>query len=224
MRIKLINRLIDKFVFRIGVNTQNSQQKIARATLPKFKNNAKGISIALPRRIINPHRIYIGNDASIGPGCLLMAVEEYNGVTPVDDGKYALHQKFTPELIIGNRFTSTGSLQISAHQKVVIEDDVMFAANVFISDGLHGYENALVPYRYQEISKISPVIIKNGSWIGQNVVVLPGVTIGELSIVGANSVVTSDIPDRCIAVGSPARVIKKWNEKNKAWERFVDEK
>jgi lipopolysaccharide O-acetyltransferase len=49
------------------------------------------------------------------------------------------------------------------------------------------------------------------------VVIMPGVTVGALSIIGANSVVTKSIPDRCIAIGAPARVVKTWDERAKAW-------
>jgi acetyltransferase-like isoleucine patch superfamily enzyme len=93
----------------------------------------------------------------------------------------------------------------------VIEDDVMFASNVFINDASHGYENASVPFKYQPLFKINPVRIGRGSWVGQNAVILSGVTIGELSIIGANSVVTSSVPEKCIAVGNPAKVIQQWD-------------
>jgi acetyltransferase-like isoleucine patch superfamily enzyme len=65
--------------------------------------------------------------------------------------------------------------------------------------------------------RIAPIVIKRGCWIGQNVVIMPGVTIGELSIIGANSVVTGNIPPRSIAVGAPARVIKTWDAASRAW-------
>ena len=61
------------------------------------------------------------------------------------------------------------------------------------------------------------VVIKDGCWIGEKVCVLPGVTIGEKSIVGAGSVVTKSIPDYCLAVGNPARVIKRWNFSEHRW-------
>ena len=62
------------------------------------------------------------------------------------------------------------------------------------------------------------VIIENNVWLGDNVVVMPGVTIGHGSIIGSLSVVTHDVPPECIAVGSPARVIKYWNDARQMWE------
>ncbi len=79
--------------------------------------------------------------------------------------------------------------------------------NKILTDGLHGYENANEPYKYQKMFKILPIQIRKGCWIGQNVVIMSGVTIGEFAIVGANSVVTKSIPDRSIAIGAPAKVV-----------------
>jgi len=110
--------------------------------------------------------------------------------------------------------------RISALREIVIEDDVMFASNIWICDGLHGYENVNLPYKYQPMFRIAPIKIGRGCWIGQNVVIMPGVTIGELSIIGANSVVTNNIPDRSIAVGSPARIVKRWNEETQSWQKI----
>ena len=64
----------------------------------------------------------------------------------------------------------------------------------------------------------SPVIIKKNVWLGEHVSVLMGVTIGEGSIIGANSVVSKDIPAYTIAVGVPAKVIKKFNFEIQKWE------
>lgn len=69
--------------------------------------------------------------------------------------------------------------------------------------------------------RIAPIKIGRGCWIGQNVVVMPGVTIGEMSIIGANSVVTSNIPERSIAMGTPARVMKRWDEQKKDWVKVT---
>ena len=98
----------------------------------------------------------------------------------------------------------------------------MFASNVFITDFSHGYDRADVPYKYQGLSRIAPVTIKKGSWIGQNVVILPGVTIGENVIIGANSVVRKSLPDRCIAAGNPAKVKKLWDEATETWKPVME--
>jgi len=210
-------KIFRKLIIKLGVLLYRESAAIARITLPEFANNPDNLSIALPRRIINPEYMFLGDNINIGPGSLLLALKEYPGSFAKHPHKELPNQNFTPRISIGNRVTSTSNLQIGAHTDITMEDDVLFASNVSITDGLHGYENANEPYKYQKISKINPIHIKRGCWIGNNVVILPGVTIGELSIIGANSVVTENIPDRSIAVGSPARVIKKWDDIKQRW-------
>ena len=69
-------------------------------------------------------------------------------------------------------------------------------------------------------SRKNGVVIGNGVWIGQRSIILPGVTIGEHSIIGANSVVTHDIPAYCIAAGQPAKIMKKWDFDNLTWVKY----
>lgn len=185
--------------------------------LPRFANEPRNLRIELPRRLFEPHCMFIGDDVTIGPGSLLVAQTHY----PTDVMRHPAIdqplQRFTPTITIGNRVTATGALTLAAMQSITIEDDVMFAANVLVADGLHGYQDADTPYKYQRMFRIAPIVIKRGSWIGQNVVVMPGVTIGELAIIGANSVVTCDVPARAIAAGNPARVTKRWDAAMRQW-------
>lgn len=186
--------------------------------LPNFGNEPKNLKIHLPREIRNPERMFFGDDVDLGPNSILKATLRYPRSSLEGTAGFELpSQTFSPKITIGDRVSATAGLHIAAFDEIVIEEDVLIAANVFMSDGLHGFENANVPYKYQGFFRISPILIKRGSWIGQNVVIMPGVTVGELSIIGANSVVTKSIPDRCIAVGSPARVVKQWNEAAQGW-------
>ena len=70
--------------------------------------------------------------------------------------------------------------------------------------------------------KGAPVWIKDGVWIGANSTINPGVTIGRKSIIGAGSVVVSDIPDFCVAVGNPCRPIKIWSSETNSFVRIVN--
>jgi len=84
----------------------------------------------------------------------------------------------------------------------------------------HGYEDiSIPPSKQKDIIKL--ITIEDEVWIGANCVITIGVTIGKHSIVGAGSVVTKDIPPYCIAVGNPARVIKKYNSETAAWEKVA---
>jgi acetyltransferase-like isoleucine patch superfamily enzyme len=86
---------------------------------------------------------------------------------------------------------------------------VVFGSNVFVTDNYHGNTSNVDMNRMSSILTLpGEVVIEDGAWIGNNVCILPGVTIGRGSIVGANSVVNSDIPPYTIAAGAPAKVKK----------------
>ena len=84
--------------------------------------------------------------------------------------------------------------------------------------------NATEDYSFQPL-KTESVYIGKGTWIGEKVCILPGVHIGEKSIIAAGSIVTHDVPDYVIAAGNPAKIIKKWDWENNEWIKVeVDEK
>jgi acetyltransferase-like isoleucine patch superfamily enzyme len=211
-------RRMKRFIKRLGVAVFNRLAQWSEAGLPEFATHPKNLTILPPRTIVDPGFMHIGDDVWLGPGATLLAITRLPGepLLPADMVP-PFRQAFEPRIMIGNRVTSTGSLTIGAHKEITIEDDVMFATNVMLSDALHGYETPQTPYKYQPMTRIEPIVIKRGCWIGQNVVIMPGVTIGELSIIGANSVVTKNIPARSIAAGSPARVIKTWDAVGHGW-------
>jgi len=125
-------------------------------------------------------------------------------------------------LIIGKNCEIGDNVHFVAHEKVIIGDNVLMASKIFISDTNHGeYSGSeqsspdIPPNRRPLITK--PVMIGDKVWIGENVCVLPGVTIGAGSIIGANSVVNKDIPTNCIAVGAPARIVKRYDNIKGVW-------
>lgn len=114
---------------------------------------------------------------------------------------------------IGNRviirpgcmlFGESESLQTS----IIIEDNVMMGCGVHFYINNHKFDNPSVPLIDQGYYPDEPVILRKGCWIGANSILLPGVEIGENSVIGAGSVVTKSVPPRSVAVGNPARVIK----------------
>lgn len=108
--------------------------------------------------------------------------------------------------------------EIYATKSIVIEDKVLTADRVYISDNLHGYADPNIPVIDQLIKQISTVRIGEGSWLGVGVAVI-GANIGKHCVIGANAVVTKDIPDYSVAVGIPANVIKRYNFKTNKWEK-----
>jgi acetyltransferase-like isoleucine patch superfamily enzyme len=106
------------------------------------------------------------------------------------------------KLTIGNNVYMNGGVWIEAWHEMKIGDDVLFGPYVsLIDDDRHDIEPCTQPYK-------GPLIIGDNAWLGRNVAVMPGVHIGVGSVIGANSVVTRDIPSNSFAAGVPARVIK----------------
>ena len=128
-------------------------------------------------------------------------------------------------LHFGNNIQINDFVHIAALNEVRIGDNVLIASKVFITDLEHGSyvgnESDSLPDSIVKERPLSSksVIIKDNVWLGEHVSVLPGVTIGENSIIGANSVVTKSIPANSIAVGIPAKVIKQFNFETKRWEK-----
>lgn len=126
------------------------------------------------------------------------------------------HSDADPEITIGNNCSVGDYCHITAVGKVVMEDDVLIANNVYISDNLHGYEDIHVPIQNQPVIHKGDVTLGKGCWIGENVCII-GASVGRNSVIGANSVVVKDIGDFCVAVGSPARVIKRYDMERGEW-------
>lgn len=170
----------------------------------KFRFGAFGYRSSVKNviRIEKPKNIFIGKNVSIGKYAWLAA----NPLTGHQDCKL----KIGDNTYIGN------SAHIYCTKSITIENSVLIADKVYISDNQHGYKNVDQPIINQPIVQLNDVVIKEGCWIGENVCI-SGASVGKNSVVGANSVVTKDIPDYCIAVGSPARIIKRYSFEKNAW-------
>jgi acetyltransferase-like isoleucine patch superfamily enzyme len=152
--------------------------------------------IQIPVRLAGEHRIRIGTGVFVGSGSWLQTL----GSAP------------EVRLEIGDGTSIAGNCVISAAHAVRLGRDVLLARNVYISDHIHAYADTSRPVIGQGIDKLAAVVVDDGAWLGQNVVVCPGVRIGRGAVVGANAVVTDDIPDYTLAVGAPARVVKRFGE------------
>ena len=152
-----------------------------------------------PTTIFNEQYISIGEDTLIGEGVALSA-----GMVP---GQECIS---SPVVTIGDRCLIGRGSGIVGHFSIIIGNDVWTGHHVYITDQNHGYEDITKPIS-QQTQPERAVVIGDGSWLGYGAVVLPGVTIGTHCVIGANSVVTSDIPDFSVAVGVPARVIRRYD-------------
>jgi acetyltransferase-like isoleucine patch superfamily enzyme len=120
-------------------------------------------------------------------------------------------------LTIGAGTVIGNDLTVTCGERVEVGEGVLMSARIALLDQLHDYESWLAPQLRGEpgpphfswaMTPARPVRIGAGTWLGIGVVVLPGVTIGEGCVVGANAVVTSDLPDYSIAAGVPARILR----------------
>ena len=111
---------------------------------------------------------------------------------------------------------------IYATASIEIEEMVLIADKVYISDNLHSFDNIQLPVISQPVKQLKQVKIGAGAWIGENACII-GASVGKNSVVGANAVVTKDIPDFCVATGIPAMIIKKYNFETNQWQKTNSE-
>lgn len=159
-----------------------------------------------PFAMLNARNISVGRNVRLKDGYRIECYETF------------YNQRLRPKMaiedgvIIGPRFTAFVA------DTLVIGKDTILAGNVTLITENHGINPELpLPYHAQKLTT-APVTIGEGCWLGQNVSVLPGVKIGRRCVIATNAVVTRDIPDFCIAAGSPAKVIKKYNFQKHCWE------
>lgn len=150
-----------------------------------------------PNTLFNEEYIHIGTGTLFGPQITLSA-----GMVP------GQQMVTNPVISVGDRCLIGKGSGIVGHLDIKIGNDVWTGHHVYITDQNHGYEDLSLPISQQMMPE-RPVRIGDGSWLGHGTVVLPGATIGRHVVVGANSVVTGELPDNCVAAGVPARVIKQ---------------
>ncbi len=148
-----------------------------------------------PTALMNERYIRIGSNTMIGAHVALSA-----GMAP---GQECLSD---PVVSIGDRCLIGRGSGIVGHLSIEIGDDVWTGHHIYITDQNHGWSDQDLPISRQSQPE-APVRIGSGSWIGHGSVILPGSTLGERVVIGANSVVTGDIPAGSVAVGAPARVV-----------------
>jgi acetyltransferase-like isoleucine patch superfamily enzyme len=165
-----------------------------------FRAFGAGSAICFPVTALYGERyIRIGAQTIIGPHVTLSA-----GVSPTHElGR-------DTAVSIGARCLIGRGSGIVAHESIEIGDDVFTGHHVYVTDANHGYEDVDVPIGRQ-FAAPRPVSIGAGSWLGHGSIVLPGSRIGEHEVIGAGSVVTGEIPAFSVAVGVPAKVVRRYD-------------
>lgn len=197
---RLIHWLWSRIQLHGAIGPSNSRGK-------RFGAFGSGSIICFPTNTIyNERFIRIGSNTMLGPQLTLSA-----GMAP---GQECITN---PVVSIGDRCLIGKGSGIVGHFSITIGDDVWTGHHIYITDQNHGYEDVTRPIS-QQIQPERAVVIGDGAWIGHGSVILPGAHIGRHCVIGANSVVTGEIPDYSVAVGNPARVIKRYV--NGEWERL----
>lgn len=185
-----------------------------RERAPRLGSAGPGTVVAMPSSLLNPERLHIGRDTYIHPYCRIEIIT----ANPHLDGAALNHNDARIE--IGDRCVINSFTHIGAMTRIVMGNDVGIASGVCIEDHHYIYEGASsgAPLKKQPF-RTAEVILEDGCMIGEHAVILPGVTIGANSWVGANAVVTEDVPPYSIVAGVPARVVRQMNPKSGAWTR-----
>ncbi len=204
---KFVDSLIHFLVHRIDRYREHQKRKL----LADIRCNHAAVCFLgeiTPDNIHCPQYITIGDNTSFGEGVFLTAWDTYN-YTENGVGKT---QHFTPEIIIGSNCHFGFQNHITSVNRISIGDNLLTGKWVTITDNSHGETSVeqmdVDPLQRPIVSK-GPVVIGNNVWIGDKATVLPGVSIGDGSIIAANAVVTKDVPAYSVAAGNPARIIKR---------------
>lgn len=155
---------------------------------------------------ITPEHISIGNNVFVLPHARIEGVSRYNNI------------HYTPHIVLHDGVTIQQGLHMTCANHIEIGANTAIAANVTITDIHHPYTDVNIPIEQQNL-EVSEVIIGSDCKIYNGAVILPGVHIGKHVTVGANAVVNQNLPDYCVAVGSPARIIKRYNANSQKWEK-----
>jgi acetyltransferase-like isoleucine patch superfamily enzyme len=177
-------------LYRLAVRAR--ARILSQACAGAFAEFGRGATLQPPVRIAGAERIALGSNVFVGAGSWLQVLDDAGG------GRISL----------GDETSMSGFCVISSAVSVTLGESVLLARNVYIADHGHAFADDDVAVLDQGLAEVAPVEIAAGAWLGQNVVVCPGVRIGRGAVIGANSVVLDDVPDRAVAVGAPARVVR----------------
>lgn len=171
--------------------------------ISKFGSVGAGAIIYRPEVLDrNTKNVYVGAGTTIFAGSRIQ-------LYPVEGNM--------PKIVFGEKCYIGYHNTFLAAADIVIGNEVLMASNILISSENHSTDPESDTSYMDQPLKTGPVHIGDGAWLGERVMVMPGVTIGKKCVIGGGSVVTRDIPDYCIAVGSPARVVKTYDFDKHEW-------
>lgn len=189
--------IFPRFISLFFVKLRDAFLSYRFAVLTKTKRR---VTLRYPFYVKGHKYIHIGDNFVACPGFRIECWDKYGNI---------IHQ---PSIQIGDNVCFNYNCHIGAIDRIVIGNNVLVGSHVLITDHSHGksdYNNLLIPPMKRNLYSKGPVIIDDNVWIGEGVCILPNVHIGANCIIGANAVVTSDIPSNCVVAGNPAVVIRE---------------
>ena len=209
----MLSKVIEIFKINgIGIGSLILLRKFVNKLYSIFILGNRNLCLDYTSRVEGLQNIVINGKVCAGKHFWLVTYDKY------------YNQSFSPQIIFKGNFNASDFCHIGATNYIEIGKDVLFGSKVYVTDHGHGIysgKNQSSPVRppaLRPLDNDKKVIIGDNVWLGDNVVVLPNVTIGKGCIIGANSVVTKDIPEYSIAIGVPAKVIKRYDSENRYWQ------
>ena len=185
--------------------------------------DAPGFRAARSPRLLGASALHLGPDFHARDFLWLEAIAAYTGAGNTTH--------FQPEIRIGRSARLSDNVHIACIDRVTIGDHLLCGSGVLISDHAHGSyrgtgtgtaaSDPATPPAQRPLVSAGPVLIGDNVWLGDRVTVLAGAVLGDGCIVGANSVVTGVIPPQTIAVGAPAKPIRRWCAESRSWLPLV---
>lgn len=176
---------------------------------------APGIILNGPVLIRGRRHIEFGKCIYVGGRIWIEAISQYG------------EQRFTPHITLGDSCSFSDGVHISCIDHIQIGEGVLIGSNVYIGDHSHGIyvgqaqSTPTTPPAKRPLGGGGPVVIHHNVWIGDNVVIVGPVTIGAGAIIGANTVVRSDVAPATMVAGTPAKVIKNYDPAVSQWIKHV---
>jgi acetyltransferase-like isoleucine patch superfamily enzyme len=165
----------------------------------------KGVTFGINTAIENPGFIKIGKNSKLLHNTDIHAIRNY-------------YAEYKPSIEIGEGTQIGPYNSIASINKILIGNNVLFGPHIHITDHSHAYQDITKPIMHQPAFSKGPIIIEDDCWLGFGCHILSGVSIGKHTVIGANSVVTNDIPSFSVAVGIPAKIIKTFDFETREWK------
>jgi len=178
---------------------------------PKGVRCGEGARVQFPRRISGGRFISLGRRTEVGADPMIAAISESAG------------ERFSPSVEIGDDVYIGPHLYLVCVSSIKIGRGAVLSEHVFIADVSHGISPEDGPIMKQRLVPGGPISIGENTFLGFRSSVMAGVSIGKHCVIGSNTVVTKSIPDYCLVVGNPGRIIKRYDFESKTWLRVAHE-